>query len=407
MRKTTTLTLLALVFTILVATTVQASSVKVPTLEKCERFFGGIGDACSSDDQCLGDAFCAESKCYPKQLFIGRSCSQHYECYRGLETDKKEIYAAYCDTTSENQKDHTCKFTKDIGASCTKDFECQSTRCIGGSCSLIANGTQCETISDCWPFDGELATCQSKQCVAKKANDETCFSSAECASGWCYASVCRPVDYLTEGKTCNTVYGDCAPNFHGSDDTLKCVDDTCQYRPRLRERYTTSLQCLTQYSEYDSLNNYGTCDKKSCYSDDHYNCNSNEFCDCTNNVCMRKTLGNMLNECDYDDGFRKPASTAFTRCLRENCANTINLGHAIMMNTESCAYKKCRSQYMSHVTCKRKAGKEYHAENIFYFGAGSVSYAKLVAEHSAASLSTTGSFLASLLVVLNIVYLLF
>lgn len=406
----TTFTLLALVLTILVATTttLEASSVKVPALPNCVRYYSGIGESCNEEaatptSVCMGDAFCAEEVCRPKQIFVGDKCSDHYECFRGFEhgTDAQvddrvlSSFGVYCDLT--------CKFTKENGETCSRDYECQSNRCISGVCSLVKQGASCLKNGDCLPFDGELFACYNKTCTAKSPIGGTCLSDDQCTQGaFCGIDTGTCKAYRTENQECTVTViegSPCAPSFDGSDNELICNDrvtpHVCTYVAQLRERYADS-HCINKYSEYENLNSFGTCDKKSCYSDEHYNCDDNsEFCDCTNNVCMSKSHGNQVHACDFDQGFRSERTNAFTRCLKEKCPNTVFSTGAIMLNRKSCAYTSCNKEYMDVVKCRRDAGKEYGTTRLHYFGAGT---------GAGSQLSQLSPVIAALLVIVNIAY---
>jgi len=365
--KIIVVTVIALVLTLL-ASSSNAYDRSIVKLEMCGHAYAGVNQTCGGiqRSQCIGDSFCAENRCIPKQIFIGQQCAHHYECYRGFGVNENP--AIFCDKT-----DNKCKWTKEVDAKCQSNIECQSRKCSNNICTQKVIGDVCTLDYDCLPFETELFGCVNSRCEAKPKAGNPCRGlSNEChSSAWCVKGSCVPLDYKKEGDSC-TIGGDipfnvCRPNRDGAAGSdMMCIDKICTYPPRLREYCNATNNCVSAYAE--SCNgNLGTCQKQPCSSNN--NCDfSSEFCDCTNLVCMNRNYGNRIHECSFVDGLRGTRETSFTRCLAEKCPGTVYTSSAVMENSNSCPAKKCRGQYKEYVNCVIKAGEEYGAENPYFFG---------------------------------------
>jgi len=255
---------------------VTTSGATTPTLKK-------DGESCTKDSECSGeycvhnicrgfpfywgDGYCDSSQgetcldpsdpdfCSPdcksaSQKDNGGSCTSSAECKSGncgnkiccaagkicCSADSHCSSSQYCDTSN-----HYCQAKSSDGSTCTNSKTCTGGYCVHGKCR--SNATYCGDKSCDSPTE-TCTNCAGDCGECKKKDGESCTAAAQCESGNCVQSTCRPKGYTWCGdKTCQESEG--------------CDCQDCQSESRCQKTTAEiSAEFKQALTEYHNIFNY-------------------------------------------------------------------------------------------------------------------------------------------------------
>lgn len=245
-----------------------------------------VGNGCIIDEDCVGEAYCAENQKCKDLLGAGQTCVSDLDC-------KEVLHCAYNEAAVEMRCTKDIPMGGDCGDSgdCEEGLFCQQRAesanidlSYGNCRAPAANGAECKqsagcASSNCLPGTcGDGSSCESDaHCTGTCSESETLCATAEDCGGSCqggyYADY--PCSGSSEcGSACSLSGYSC---IDGTDCGLVCVSDT---------GIPTTLSCDTT-TECEGYYGVGyTCDAQTC---DAGTCESTETCEgatqCSGRVC--------------------------------------------------------------------------------------------------------------------------
>lgn len=210
-----------------------------------------IGDSCTADRQCRGEA----AVCMPKPFgrcivegskAMGQACINNPECASGM-CDKGVCVCAqdgqcsnnqYCDTGTATVGANRCAPKRANDVPCTRAGQCLSDRCYLGACKPQ---DECNDDDDCSGneyCDAGTVTIGVNQCVARRPNDTPCTRAGQCQSNRCHVGSCKPQDACDED-------GDCAASQFCDKGTAGVGVNRCVAERPLGEACSRGGQCAS------------------------------------------------------------------------------------------------------------------------------------------------------------------
>jgi hypothetical protein len=184
-----------------------------PTLPKGASCSGTSGNAC-------GAGFCLEGTCQmppPQSLAVGQACVFDDECAGD----------AHC-----AEQTQTCTAWSELGAACGSASDCWTGACVQGTCvAPVGQGADCGTTACAWPLDCRVtiggSQCQPYVDVGAPCNIASPGNPITCLTGYCMptdaGSAC--VAPLSTGQPCDPISVACASGF--CDWTLQTCNPSC------------------------------------------------------------------------------------------------------------------------------------------------------------------------------------
>ncbi|MGH2558473.1 MAG: hypothetical protein ACRDJH_05360 [Thermomicrobiales bacterium] len=230
-----------------------------PTTTSCGLFVCGDEGACLttcvSDEDCVGEAFCADGICAGDKG-LGELCANDASCQSGLCVDGVccDGVCGDCEACNLPSSEGTCTPVAD-GATCGADSSCcggaccaSGQECIDGACQVPAclpPASFCSTADQC--CQDEPTVCEDVPRCGDSAEGRCCrpvgssciaFSCECCGFSDCIDGVCV--------ETCSGFGFECFVDDHCCDD-LVCRDNTCREASSiclaLSEICTSADQC--------------------------------------------------------------------------------------------------------------------------------------------------------------------
>jgi len=176
------------VCSIALGATADGVCANLPATTACGAYFctgtsGACPTSCTSDANCVGDAFCdASGQCKPK-LDLGSECNGNNQCSSGFCADGRccnSACSSSCERCDVNGAFGQCLVAAAgyLGSPSCAPYVCQGT---GATCP-----TSCASDAHCAPG----ADCVGGICKPRKAPGTACSGASECASGHCVDGVC-------------------------------------------------------------------------------------------------------------------------------------------------------------------------------------------------------------------------
>lgn len=200
---------------------------------RCKSFYsssyyvaGGHGDSTTQGTVTVGQACYLSSDCAASFACIAGVCSMTSASANcGKTSDCLSPTITYC-------KDYVCNARVANAQACrltatsTAADSCQSGNCVAGTCQAQTQ-TQSQPTNTTCTADSQCSASQycgvqdPRQCLADKANGQTCSVSTECTSNFCSGGTCQqqPTDACTSDAQC------VASQYCGVQSPRQCLAD--------------------------------------------------------------------------------------------------------------------------------------------------------------------------------------
>lgn len=278
----------------------------------CEDSGVGVGGACVSDEECVGDLSCIYGICtrpvQSQSCVADLQCGLDKHCLHGLCVDAS-VRCLLADDCPEGLTclDGVCTTTQTCGndEECPASFICESSACVAG----------CTGPADC---PGQ--TCLGGRCVDSGlvcSDPQDCDDDNDCTQDLCNDSLCSHPVALADG--CCTGDSDCSAE---ADCTLAvCEEHHCQQMP--------DPACCVDVFDCDDGDSFtiDSCDNGTCVNEPVETCSSDGQCDdqnpCTTDTCEGQLCVNAPTQdpncCVQDEQCSDDDPTTKDRCLENQC----------------------------------------------------------------------------------------